>query len=120
MDALRKIYHRAVQIPLENVEKLWSELETFESGLNKITVRAIFHLLYLIMHTYFYRLRNLCLIYPRHICKRGQCFANYKDIWVPYSHHRPRLRLQGRQSIYRLPPPSTLLKELLSAHGKLI
>ncbi|KIM62980.1 hypothetical protein SCLCIDRAFT_24567 [Scleroderma citrinum Foug A] len=39
MDALRKIYHRAVQIPLENVEKLWSELETFESGLNKITAK---------------------------------------------------------------------------------
>ncbi|EIW81739.1 Suf-domain-containing protein [Coniophora puteana RWD-64-598 SS2] len=39
MDALRKVYHRAVQIPLENVEKLWSELETFESGLNKITAK---------------------------------------------------------------------------------
>lgn len=40
MDALRKVYHRAVQIPLENVEKLWSELETFENSLNKITVRS--------------------------------------------------------------------------------
>jgi len=39
MDALRKVYHRAVQIPLENVERLWSELETFENSLNKITVR---------------------------------------------------------------------------------
>jgi cleavage stimulation factor subunit 3 len=39
MDALRKVYHRAVQIPLENVEKLWSELEAFENSLNKITVR---------------------------------------------------------------------------------
>ncbi|KAG6336073.1 hypothetical protein ID866_3020 [Astraeus odoratus] len=39
MDALRKVYHRAVQIPLENVEKLWSELETFENGLNKITAK---------------------------------------------------------------------------------
>jgi len=38
MDALRKAYHRAVQIPLDNVEKLWQELETFENGLNKITV----------------------------------------------------------------------------------
>lgn len=38
MDALRKVYHRAVQIPLENVERLWSELETFENSLNKITV----------------------------------------------------------------------------------
>jgi cleavage stimulation factor subunit 3 len=38
MDSLRKVYHRAVQIPLENVEKLWSELEAFENSLNKITV----------------------------------------------------------------------------------
>jgi cleavage stimulation factor subunit 3 len=39
MDALRKIYHRAVQIPLENVQKLWEELETFEMSLNKITAK---------------------------------------------------------------------------------
>jgi cleavage stimulation factor subunit 3 len=38
MDALRKVYHRAVQIPIENIERLWSELEAFESNLNKITV----------------------------------------------------------------------------------
>jgi hypothetical protein len=41
MDALRKVYHRAVQIPLENVEALWSELETFENNLNRITASAI-------------------------------------------------------------------------------
>jgi cleavage stimulation factor subunit 3 len=41
MDALRKIYHRAVQIPLENVETLWSELESFENNLNRITVSTI-------------------------------------------------------------------------------
>jgi cleavage stimulation factor subunit 3 len=35
MDLLRKAYHRAVQIPLENVEQLWSELEAFEIGLNR-------------------------------------------------------------------------------------
>ncbi|KAJ2925795.1 hypothetical protein H1R20_g11295, partial [Candolleomyces eurysporus] len=39
MDALRKAYHRAVQIPLDNVERLWSELETFENNLNKITAK---------------------------------------------------------------------------------
>ncbi|KAJ7197027.1 Suf-domain-containing protein [Mycena pura] len=39
MDGLRKVYHRAVQIPLDNVEKLWSELEAFETGLNKITAK---------------------------------------------------------------------------------
>ncbi|KDR71055.1 hypothetical protein GALMADRAFT_254221 [Galerina marginata CBS 339.88] len=39
MDSLRKIYHRAVQIPLDNVERLWQELETFETGLNRITAK---------------------------------------------------------------------------------
>ncbi|KAI0059336.1 Suf-domain-containing protein [Artomyces pyxidatus] len=39
MDALRKVYHRAVQIPLENVEQLWQELESFETGLNRITAK---------------------------------------------------------------------------------
>ncbi|ETW84749.1 hypothetical protein HETIRDRAFT_473483 [Heterobasidion irregulare TC 32-1] len=39
MDALRKVYHRAVQIPLENVEALWQELEAFENGLNRITAK---------------------------------------------------------------------------------
>ncbi len=44
MDALRKVYHRAVQIPLENVETLWSELETFENNLNRITVSTYYFL----------------------------------------------------------------------------
>lgn len=39
MDALRKAYHRAVQIPLDNVERLWQELEAFETNLNKITAK---------------------------------------------------------------------------------
>ncbi|KAJ6473229.1 hypothetical protein C8R45DRAFT_835566 [Mycena sanguinolenta] len=39
MDALRKVYHRAVQTPLENVEQLWTQLEAFETGLNKITAK---------------------------------------------------------------------------------
>lgn len=38
MDALRGAYHRAVVIPLENVEALWRELDSFETSLNKITV----------------------------------------------------------------------------------
>ncbi|KAL0948925.1 hypothetical protein HGRIS_009033 [Hohenbuehelia grisea] len=39
MDALRKVYHRAVQLPIENVEKLWQDLEAFENGLNRITAK---------------------------------------------------------------------------------
>jgi cleavage stimulation factor subunit 3 len=41
MDMLRRLYHRAVVIPLENVEQLWRELDQFENGLNKITVRCV-------------------------------------------------------------------------------
>lgn len=41
MDALRRVYHRAVQIPLENIDQLWRELDVFENKLNKITVRFI-------------------------------------------------------------------------------
>jgi cleavage stimulation factor subunit 3 len=36
MDALRKVYHHAVQTPLDNVERLWHELEAFETSLNQI------------------------------------------------------------------------------------
>ncbi|KAG5637435.1 hypothetical protein H0H81_004594 [Sphagnurus paluster] len=39
MDALRKVYHRAVQIPLDNVEGLWQELEAFENNLNRIVAK---------------------------------------------------------------------------------
>ncbi|KAF7342718.1 mRNA 3'-end-processing protein RNA14 [Mycena sanguinolenta] len=39
MAALRKAYHRAVQMPLKNVEQLWTQLEAFEMGLNKITAK---------------------------------------------------------------------------------
>ncbi|KAJ7735126.1 Suf-domain-containing protein, partial [Mycena maculata] len=39
MDSLRKVYHKAVQIPLDNIEKLWGDYEAFESGLNKITAK---------------------------------------------------------------------------------
>jgi len=39
MDSLRKVYHRAVQIPLDNVERLWQDLEAFETNLNKITAK---------------------------------------------------------------------------------
>lgn len=40
MDALRSVYHRAVAVPLDNVEALWRELDQYENSLNKITVRA--------------------------------------------------------------------------------
>ncbi|OCH93262.1 Suf-domain-containing protein [Obba rivulosa] len=39
MDTVRKAYHRAVQIPMENVKKLWEDYQEFENGLNKITAK---------------------------------------------------------------------------------
>ena len=42
MDLLRSVYRRAVQIPLDNLEQLWREWDSFENGLNKITVRFVF------------------------------------------------------------------------------
>ena len=38
MDAIRKAYQQAVQIPMENVKRLWEEYQEFENNLNKITV----------------------------------------------------------------------------------
>ncbi|KAI0637539.1 Suf-domain-containing protein [Trametes polyzona] len=39
MDAVRKAYQHAVQIPMENVKKLWEEYQEFENGLNRITAK---------------------------------------------------------------------------------
>ncbi|KAF5390357.1 hypothetical protein D9757_002906 [Collybiopsis confluens] len=39
MDMVRKAYQRAVQTPLDNVEKLWSDYESFEVKLNRITAK---------------------------------------------------------------------------------
>ncbi|KAK4688663.1 cleavage stimulation factor subunit 3, partial [Tremellales sp. Uapishka_1] len=38
-DNLRKVYQRAVCIPLNNVESLWKAYDSFESGLNKLTAK---------------------------------------------------------------------------------
>ncbi|OSD01936.1 Suf-domain-containing protein [Trametes coccinea BRFM310] len=39
MDAVRKAYQHAVQIPMENVKRLWEEYQDFENGLNRITAK---------------------------------------------------------------------------------
>ncbi|KAJ6579583.1 Suf-domain-containing protein [Mycena vulgaris] len=39
MDAIRKVYHRAVQIPIDNIETLWSDYEAFEMELNKLIAK---------------------------------------------------------------------------------
>ena len=40
MEAVRKAYQRAVQIPMDQVKRLWEEYQEFENNLNKITVCA--------------------------------------------------------------------------------
>lgn len=39
MDSLRKVYQKAVTQPISGVEQLWREYDSFEQGLNKLTVR---------------------------------------------------------------------------------
>ena len=39
MDALRKTYHRAIAIPINNVEAIWRDYDAYENNLNKLTVR---------------------------------------------------------------------------------
>jgi cleavage stimulation factor subunit 3 len=47
MDQTRKIYQRAVCIPLENLETLWQGYNAFENDLNKTTVIP-FHLILIV------------------------------------------------------------------------
>jgi cleavage stimulation factor subunit 3 len=41
VDTLRKMYQRAIAIPLQGQEIMWKEYNDFEIGLNKILVRMI-------------------------------------------------------------------------------
>jgi len=47
MDHLRKVYQQVICIPVNGVEGLWKEYESFEMGLNKITVRQLASYLFL-------------------------------------------------------------------------
>jgi cleavage stimulation factor subunit 3 len=42
MDQTRKIYQRAVCMPLENLEALWQSYNAFENDLNRTTVQTLF------------------------------------------------------------------------------
>ncbi|WFD33538.1 mRNA 3'-end-processing protein rna14 [Malassezia cuniculi] len=39
MDQLRRIFQRAVAVPIDNVEAIWREYDAYESGLNKVTAK---------------------------------------------------------------------------------
>ncbi|TPX64574.1 hypothetical protein CcCBS67573_g08380 [Chytriomyces confervae] len=38
MDLQRKVFHKALSIPLTNIEAIWKEYDAFENSLNKLTV----------------------------------------------------------------------------------
>ena len=38
MDDLRRVYQRAVSVPLTNIEAIWKDYDAYENGLNKLTV----------------------------------------------------------------------------------
>jgi hypothetical protein len=40
IDAMRKLYQRAIENPMHNLEGIWKEYDAFENGLNKIIVRS--------------------------------------------------------------------------------
>ncbi|KAG0050796.1 mRNA 3'-end-processing protein rna14 [Gryganskiella cystojenkinii] len=39
MDAMRRVFQRAVCIPLSNIENIWRDYDSFENGLNKLTAK---------------------------------------------------------------------------------
>ncbi|KAG0325222.1 mRNA 3'-end-processing protein rna14 [Dissophora globulifera] len=39
MDAMRRVFQKAVCIPLNNVENIWRDYDSFENGLNKLTAK---------------------------------------------------------------------------------
>ncbi|KAJ3294465.1 mRNA 3'-end-processing protein rna14 [Blyttiomyces sp. JEL0837] len=41
MDKQRQAYHKALAIPLSNIESLWKEYDAFENGLNKLTAKKL-------------------------------------------------------------------------------
>ncbi len=41
MDLTRKIYHRALSIPMEGLEQLWHAYDSYENSLNKLTAKKL-------------------------------------------------------------------------------
>ena len=54
MNALRKVHHRGIQITLDNVKRLWQELDAFETKLEPNNFLKITHM------TRIPSLRRLC------------------------------------------------------------
>jgi cleavage stimulation factor subunit 3 len=41
VDEIRKVYQRAVSLPINNVEQIWREWDTWENGVNKVTAKKM-------------------------------------------------------------------------------
>jgi len=41
MDQVRKIYHRALVIPMVGIESIWHGYDGYENSLNKVTVHIL-------------------------------------------------------------------------------
>jgi cleavage stimulation factor subunit 3 len=41
LDALRRTFHRAIAIPLKNIEQIWKEFDSFENSINKQNARKV-------------------------------------------------------------------------------
>lgn len=41
ISSLRKLYHRAIENPMHNLETIWKDYDTFENDLNKILAKAM-------------------------------------------------------------------------------
>ncbi|KAJ3187558.1 mRNA 3'-end-processing protein rna14 [Irineochytrium annulatum] len=41
METLRRIYQKALAIPLNNIESIWKDYDSFENGLNKLTAKKL-------------------------------------------------------------------------------
>jgi cleavage stimulation factor subunit 3 len=39
MDTLRKTYHRALSVPIANIEQLWRDYEAYENSLSRMTAK---------------------------------------------------------------------------------
>jgi cleavage stimulation factor subunit 3 len=39
MDAIRRTFHIAITMPINNVEALWKDYDSYENGLNKLTAK---------------------------------------------------------------------------------